>query len=251
MTTDWSALRRALAALRRDGVDLPLWWRDDDAVKPTLALDHALQISAELRVPLHLAVIPSKADPALSHHLEATDTVALIHGWAHQNHAPAGEKKAEFGHRRPAAGKEAVEALQRMRTLFGGQLLKMFVPPWNRIDRSVTTALNSLGYCALSTFTPRALRQTAGLVQINTHIDPIHWRAGGGLVPTEDIIALMTRTLAARHRGEADAAEPLGLLTHHLVHDPALWAFTRACLSELLDGGATPCNLLTLKDQLP
>jgi hypothetical protein len=40
-------------------------------------------------------------------------------------------------------------------------------------------------------------------------------------------------------------------LTHHLVHDAAIWEFTRACLSELLDGGAQPCNLREMRDALP
>jgi hypothetical protein len=39
MTPDWTALDAELAAWDQAGLTLPLWWRDDDAVKPTPALD--------------------------------------------------------------------------------------------------------------------------------------------------------------------------------------------------------------------
>ncbi len=251
MTPDWSSLHRELALLRKDGMALPLWWRDDDAVAPTSALDRLLEMSDHLGVPVHLAVIPAQATTDLAAHVAATDTVALVHGWTHENHAPEGTKKAEFGHPREGSVQEAAKALARMHVLFGDQLLPMFVPPWNRIDAHVSASLADQGYHALSTYTPRRARMNDGLVQINTHIDPIQWRGGGGLVPPQDIITGIARNLRARRRSESDAAEPLGFLSHHLVHDAAVWDFTQACLSTLLDGGATPCNLLTRKDTLP
>lgn len=251
MTTDWSPLRREMALLRENGVALPLWWRDDDAVAPTSALDRLLDMGSRLGLPVHLAVIPAKATTALPPHIVGTKTVPLVHGWTHENHAPAGAKKAEFGHPRDAAVEETASALDRMQTLFGDQLLPMFVPPWNRIADTVAASLAEQGYRALSTFTPRPTRRTSGLAQINTHIDPIHWRGGGGLVDPAQIITGIVQNLRARWMGEADAREPLGFLSHHLVHDDAIWDFTHACLGELLDGGATPCNLLNMKDNLP
>ncbi len=251
MSLDWSPLRQELALLRQSGTALPLWWRDDDAVAPTPALDRLLDAGDALNVPVHLAVIPSKAIPSLSAHVAGRDAVALVHGWTHDNHAPVGAKKAEFGHPRDGSDDETAKALERMQSLFGDQLLAMFVPPWNRIDDSVVRELAGQGYAALSTFTPRAGRLNSSLVQINTHIDPIHWRGGGGLADPEGLISLVVQNLSARRRGETDATEPLGFLTHHLVHDDNLWEFTHACLSELLDGGAAPCNLLTQKDTLP
>ena len=90
-----------------------------------------------------------------------------------------------------------------------------------------------------------------GLVQINTHIDPIDWRGGGGLAPEEMVISHIVRLLQDRRMGHADATEPLGVLTHHLVHDAAIWAFSEQLINRLLDGGATPLNLLSLKESLP
>ncbi|THF85384.1 MAG: polysaccharide deacetylase, partial [Sulfitobacter sp. SK025] len=37
--------------------------------------------------------------------------------------------------------------------------------------------------------------------------------------------------------------EPLGFLTHHLVHNEDIWNFTRACLKTFLDAGALPAHL--------
>jgi len=38
-------------------------------------------------------------------------------------------------------------------------------------------------------------------------------------------------------------AEPLGLLTHHLVHTEEVWEFSRDVLYILLDGGANPADI--------
>lgn len=252
MTVDWSPLQTELAIWRAQNLALPIWWRDDDAIEQSAALDELLSMGEDLGVPLHLAVIPKPADKDLSNLLEMhTDTTVLVHGWTHTNRAPDGAKKAEFGHPRADAAQQAGEGLQRLQSMFGARVLPMFVPPWNRIDPSVTGCLADVGYNAVSTYTPRAACCVAGVVQINCHVDPIHWKGGGGLAPADETIAQLVTTLQHRRAGLADVYEPLGVLTHHLVHDAAIWGFTRALLSELLDGGATPLNLLDLKDNLP
>lgn len=253
MSPDWSPLNDELAIWRAEGRDLPLWWRDDDATVPTAALEQLLHLAEALGMPVHLAVIPQPATAALAKVIgNSAHATALVHGWAHLNHAPEGQKKAEFGHARPDAAEQAQMGLDRLRGLFGAKLFEMFVPPWNRIDPALIPRLPDLGYRALSTYTPRPAREAApGLVQINTHMDPIHWRGGGGLVDPDSQITALVRHLQDRRRGRADATEPLGFLTHHLVHDPAIWDFTRACLSTLLAGGARPVNLTSLKGPLP
>lgn len=253
MTTDWSPMKAELSRWRAERLALPLWWRDDDAIEPTSALDHLAKMSADLDLPVHLAVIPGAAQPTLGKHcIPRPELVPLVHGWQHRNRAPEGQKKAEFGHPRPDAAAEAGLALSRMRELFGDRMVPIFVPPWNRIADTLLPALPGLGYRGVSTYLPRATRLAApGLVQINTHIDPIFWRGGRGLVPPDDLIAQITAVLIDRRTVKTDATEPLGFLTHHLVHDADIWRFTRDCLSMLLDAGATPINLLTLKEDLP
>ncbi|MGB3245908.1 MAG: polysaccharide deacetylase family protein [Sulfitobacter sp.] len=252
MTTQWQDLETELALWRRDGLNLPLWWRDDDATRVTPALERVLRLGEELALPVHLAVIPEPATPELATYCAETPfAVPLVHGWTHQNTAPEGAKKAEFGHPDPDTTAKSAAALGRMRDLFGDHMLAMFVPPWNRIHPDVVAGLKPQGYVALSTFTPRTARVTAGLVQINTHIDPIHWKGGGGLADENTLIAGVVQLLQDRRYGRTDKAEPLGFLSHHLVHDEAIWDFTQRCLSILLEGGATPCNLSKMRDNLP
>jgi hypothetical protein len=250
MRPDWGPLRQELSTWRAAGLVLPLWWRDDDAVTVSPALEHMARLSNDLRLPVHIAVIPKHADSALARYCaEVPDLVPMVHGWAHANHAPPGQKKAEFGHPRPAAERETKAALVQLESLFGSRLLKVFVPPWNRIDASVVQSLAAQGYTGLSSYMSRPERFAApDLVQINTHLDPINWRSDRGLVPPETQIEALVAQLRARRAGKLDATEPLGFLTHHLVHDAALWDFTQALLTELLDGGAQATDLRILEE---
>lgn len=250
MAIDWSPLKSELAIWRSEARTLPLWWRDDDAVADTPALQQLFALAQELRLPVHVAVIPKLAQQSVVDACAATPwAIPMVHGWAHENHAPEGQKRAEFGHPREASADETDRALAHLKTLFGDALLPMFVPPWNRIDPAITAELPKQGYTALSTYTPRAASLAApGLVQINAHMDPIEWRGGGGLVPHETQITALVQLLSDRRQGRSDATEPLGFLTHHLVHDPAIWDFTRACLSFLLEHGANPINLANMTE---
>ncbi|ACL61964.1 glycosyltransferase [Methylobacterium nodulans] len=228
---DWSPLDEALARLAGAGRTLTLWWRDDDACAHTPALDRLLALSRRTGVPVALAAIPGRAAPSLAARLAAEDEIdCLVHGLIHENHAPAG-KKAELGPHRPPAllEDEARRALALARARFGRPPLPVLVPPWNRIAPELPPALPGLGYRGFSAF---GLRGPAlpGLIQVNTHIDPVAWHAPGrGLV---DPAVLLPR--AAETIGQAaERDEPVGLLTHHLVQDAATWAFCAALLERL------------------
>ena len=77
------------------------------------------------------------------------------------------------------------------------------------------------------------------LTRINTQLDPIAWHDGKSLINPADLIAQVARQLADRRTGTADNDEPYGILTHHLVHDDAIWDFTEQLISRLLRGPAT------------
>ena len=53
------------------------------------------------------------------------------------------------------------------------------------------------------------------------------------------LIAQTAGLLRDRREGRSDNTEPFGILTHHLVHDQDIWAFTEALLRKLLSGPAT------------
>lgn len=240
MTADWSGLDRELEQWQAAGRTLPLWWRDDDAMSQSSELERLAELSKDLDLPVHLAVIPQGATPDLARFIAEHPTlIPVVHGWAHQNHAPAGEKKAEFGAHRPLEEllDDAERGLTALQKLFGSSLRPMFVPPWNRISPEMLTWLAGAGYTAVSTFTPRkASKPASGLLRVNTHLDPIDWKGSRSLLPPDQLITQVVRQLRDRRLGDADNAEPYGLLTHHQVHDEAIWSFIAALAKRLLDG---------------
>ncbi|NSY39928.1 polysaccharide deacetylase family protein [Leisingera sp. ANG59] len=242
MTPDWSGLDRELDNWQQAGLTLPLWWRDDDAMSQSSELERLAALSEDLDLPVHLAVIPQGATADLARFVSEHPTlIPVVHGWAHQNHAPAGEKKAEFGTHRPLEEllDDAERGLVALQKMFGGVLRPMFVPPWNRISPEMLTWLAGAGYTAVSTFTPRkAAKPASGLLRVNTHLDPIDWKGGRGLLPVDQLTAQVARQLRDRRMGDADNAEPYGILTHHLVHDDSIWTFISALVKRLLDGPA-------------
>lgn len=234
----------AIAELERwraEGLTLPIWWRDDDATMPTPALERLLALAEQFEAPLHLAVIPEPATAELAGRLRTVPAVfALAHGWRHTNHAPPDQKKAEFGLHRPMAVmiEEIAAGRRRLNDLFADHALPVFTPPWNRIAPDLVEGLSAIGFTAISTFTPRQAKFAANeLMQVNTHLDPVAWKSGGGLLDPFLLDAQLARELEARRLRQADNAEPYGLLTHHLVQDDATWAFTAVVIETLLGNG--------------
>lgn len=244
MRIDWSPLKAELAIWRRENLCLPIWWRDDDAVADTPELQRLAHLAQDIGLPVHIAVIPDLIEPSLPQVVETMpQLVPVVHGWRHISHAPEGAKNAEFGHPRKGAEGELRSGMRRLHTRFGARLLPMFVPPWNRMDPTYFAILADAGYCGLSTYGPRESQKNEGLQRVNTHVDPIFWRGDRGLVPPETLVTELAKTLCDRREGRSDISEPLGLLTHHLVHTEDVWAFSADLARLLLDGGAVPADL--------
>ena len=93
MNTDWSPLTSELARWRDEGRSLPLWWRDDDAVENTPALQTLLNIAQDLTLPVHVAVIPKPAKQTLADACAATPwAIPVVHGRTKESRvwSPAG-----------------------------------------------------------------------------------------------------------------------------------------------------------------
>lgn len=236
---DWTPLHHALAQCRRENVAVPMWWRDDDAIAMTPALAQLTEVSVRTSVPVHLAIIPAHVDLKLPEALDASHILPVVHGWAHIDHSDASEKKNEFLTPREDAAQNTLAAIEKMTSMFGPALRQMFVPPWNRINEDVTGGLAAQGYRTLSTYGARSNPSIAGLEVVNTHVDPIWWKGSRDLLDPDILIAETARHLQSRADGIEDAAEPFGLLTHHLVHTPAIWSFAETFLIEMQMGGAT------------
>lgn len=232
----WADLREELDRWQAAGQTADFWWRDDDAGEIAPAFERLLEIAGRTRTPLAVAVIPATATRALARRLLDSPVAAVLqHGFAHRNHAPAGEKKAELGADRPleAILEELSQGRERLADLFAGAPVHTLVPPWNRISEQVTAALPTLGLSGLSTFAPRASGQPVpGLCQVNAHADLIDWKGSRGFAGEAQVLGQIVGHLADRRQGRADPGEPTGLLTHHLDHDAACWTFLEAFLEE-------------------
>lgn len=241
----WTDLAAELDRWRALGRTATFWWRDDDAVDATPALDRLLSIAEAVGAPLALAVIPAAATPGLAARLaRARDVTILQHGWSHDNRAPDGAKKAELGDDRPVA--EVLADLERGRTRLGALFGRegrfeptLLVPPWNRIGPAVAAALADRDV-AVSRY---GGRPAGARRRLDTHVDPIAWKAprGGdtrGFLGEAAALRLAIDHLAARRLGTADRDEATGLLTHHRVHDAATWAFAARFAAVIADHSA-------------
>jgi peptidoglycan/xylan/chitin deacetylase (PgdA/CDA1 family) len=219
----WHPLNEALVRWRDAGRRPSFWLRDDDAVEPSPPLDRLVAVTAKHDLPLALAIIPAHAGAALARRLaDAPHVSALVHGWSHENHAPPEAKKQELGLHRPAESVlgELAQGLRRIGDLFGTQASPVLVPPWNRIDPVLVPSLAALGYRGLSVF---GKPKRASIRVINSTIDIIDWHGTRGCRDHDVLVGEIV--------GQLDAARadplypPVGLLTHHLVHDEAAWDF--------------------------
>jgi hypothetical protein len=213
----WKPVTDELAQWRAAGLTASLWLRDDDAAEPAPLLDRLIALTAHYRIPLVLAVVPAKTDERLARHIETFAGVRpCVHGWAHSNYAPAGEKKQELGNHREKSLvlDELTRALARLRELYGQRLLPVLVPPWNRIAPDVVGELPGLGFAGLSVFGRKPMPHPDGLAIVNCHIDLIDWRNGG---QCHDHARLVAGLAAELERSRLSDRAPVGVLSHHLV----------------------------------
>lgn len=223
----WQPLREELARWKAAGRTPDFWWRDDDAVEPTTALDRLVTIAERFAAPATLAVIPALTGGALAGRLSGASHLSVaVHGWSHQNHAPHGEKKQELGrHRdRDIVLDDLGQGFSAIARLYGGQMVPLLVPPWNRIDAGLLPGLAPLGFTALSAFGPT---KPASLPVLNTNVDIIDWHGGRGCRDH----AILVREVVAQMSRAFDGGDPVGILTHHLVHDEAAWLFLERLLA--------------------
>jgi peptidoglycan/xylan/chitin deacetylase (PgdA/CDA1 family) len=234
---------QTLDGYARDGRTALLWLRDDDAIEPTEALSRLLAISARWNAPMTIAAIPAHATNALAELMKALPLISVaVHGWDHVNHAPAPEKKQELGLHRGEATvlSRLAEGLERINALFGERAVPLLVPPWNRIAAELIPHLPALGYEALSVFGPE--RGEGPLRLVNTHVDIIDWKGSRGGRPMD----MLYGEAAAHLQAATGAQTPLGILTHHLVHDETAWQFLEDLFAATADHPA--CRWLSVSE---
>ncbi|MDK4712289.1 polysaccharide deacetylase family protein [Rhizobium sp. CNPSo 4039] len=232
---DWQPLRDELRRWSEAGRKVKFWFRDDDAIEPTPALDRLLSLANRFDVPMALAIIPGPTGEALAERLKRESHItATVHGWTHQNYAPEETKKQELGLHRPQSIvlDELHRGFDKLKTLYPQQFVPLLVPPWNRIDDALLPHLAPFGYRAVSVF---GLAKQAPIGLINTHIDIMRWHGVRGGLPHAEVIGRLVEELRIRFDGHD---EPIGVMTHHLAHDDLAWDFVETLFRETADHAA-------------
>ncbi len=223
-------LLRSLARLRLDaelahwasaGRRPALWWRDDDARAVTPALERLLTTAAGL--PLALAIIPDGDLAGLAAHLAHHPSVTVgQHGVDHLNRRPDGQPAGEYPlDADPDHMAVNIQAGWRALTDHGIKP-DFYTPPWNRLDAALPGVLIDLGFTALSAW-PGEPGEHRGLARRDAEIDLLRWKGGPRFRGAGRLLGQLRAALELRRVIGSD--EPVGLLTHHLVHDAAAWRF--------------------------
>jgi hypothetical protein len=216
--TEWRALR--LRPL--------LWWRDDDAARPTPALERLLALAQT--IPLTLAIIPAGNVYALAKRLAGLSRITIAqHGVDHVNRRRPGARRGEnpLGATAAQIAARIVAARERMHT--AGLAAKLYVPPYNCIDRALPAALRASGFGAMSAWGGLG-KPSGGIARLDAHLDVLRWSRPARFKGEARLIEALRRNLARRRESGAFSA-PIGLLTHHLFLDASAWSFLEALVT--------------------
>lgn len=207
-----------------------LWWRDDDAQAPAEALEQLLSLSRRHQAPLTLAAIAGPQLQALVRRLETEPGVEIaVHGFKHVNRQPEGRG---FGEVVDTDGVDWVRTQLRATVLAfhrAGAAPTLFVPPWNNLQPPLVAALPDSPLRAVSGFDGDAGSE-GGVARLDAHLDVLRWKDGARFRGTWKFLSRMRRLMKQR-RLAGQWNEPIGLLTHHLDHDPATWMFLERFLA--------------------
>ena len=230
-------LQRELDLWTDSGKQASFWWRDDDAVSATSQLTTLDNLSQAFDVPVSIAVIPALMNESLVTFLQSRDHFSVLqHGYSHTSYAAKGVKKIELGGERElnVISTEISNGYKILSNTFPEHFVPTIVPPWNRIESRVYKVLTEIGLTGISI--TRARNTTypmKGLLQVNTHLDPVRWRHSRGFIGAQNAIALLHQHLFLRRTTNRCSDEPTGLLTHHLDQNEDVWHFCHSLFNRL------------------
>lgn len=224
----WAGLDREVARWRRSGHVAHFWWRDDDARRPSPALEKLCQLSQAHVAPVALAVIPDVDLTELAAAIVERRLISVIqHGCDHVDRNVTGGFSSEFSPSSPP--REIAPVIEGA----WGRLSKMaraaaiYAPPWNVLTDNVSNALALTSLEAVSLY-GAARPSKNGLPLINTHVDIMSWRPAR-FRGAETILRRIETLMRARRKASSWDQE-IGILTHHKNLDGAAWEFLQAFL---------------------
>jgi len=214
-----------------------LWWRDDDAVEPSVELDRLVNLSNRHGVPCGLATVPVETgEPLRKVVSDAGNLWVLQHGYAHVNHAPSGSGAWELGLHRPKSVvlDELRNGMVKLNQLYKSRFVAALVPPWNRIDPELLPYLPVMGFRGLSTsYKKQRPVPPSDLRVADAHCDVLHWKEKPDVrfAGAEKCVERLVSHLRDKRMGQVDETEPTCLLTHHLAMDEESWNFVEELFS--------------------
>ncbi|MDR3572002.1 MAG: hypothetical protein P4L81_07525, partial [Candidatus Pacebacteria bacterium] len=233
------------------------WVRDDDAIETSQSLERLRDFADNYGIRIGLAVIPGKIRPNLTDFLDLSPKqfYPMCHGWNHIDHGRV-NKPGEFGPDRPLSNmiNDARSALSLFSERFD-TVKAIFVPPFNRVTPAVVRALPNIGFFGVSlmpSYLERKVLQFgpplawtnlikipefSGSPRIDVHLDMIDWKTNTAR-ETDRIVDHLVRHLRGRRLGLLPASTPIGLLTHHLVHNDEIWRSCNEALEVLRSDNA-------------
>lgn len=228
--------------LDRSSTPVFFFFRDDDAGWENERLFLLLDLFAQQRLPLDVAVIPQTLTPQLAHTLltrvsDGSATIGLHqHGFGHFNHETSG-RKCEFGASRSINEQRAdiARGQQKLNEMLGPYVEPIFTPPWNRCTAETGRCLRELGFRMLSrdrTATP------LGITELRELPITVDWFAHHKRVRLQrDQFGLVLATQAA-------TAAPVGIMFHHALMDEEERSATEALLTLLAQHPQARCSRL-------
>jgi hypothetical protein len=113
----------------------------------------------------------------------------------------------------------------------GESFRPVLVPPYNYLAPHLVGSVKSAGFSFVSCSGDFAGLQIASR---NVHVDVIDWRRKQVAAPDRMVRGVIA-ALRLRRYGLVEATSPVGMITHHLVHDEPIWERTRCLLDRLAE----------------
>ena len=129
-----------------------LFIRDDDVWTLERSFVEFFELMFKLKIPVVYGVIPARLEKEAAIFLKKAKVKEpnlldiVQHGYAHQNYAPQGEKKYEFGENRTYEQQfsDIERGMKLMRQWFGPLMTEGFTPPYHAEDRRTIKAIEKL-----------------------------------------------------------------------------------------------------------